>query len=443
MSDRRAETAPGWHRRVWRLAFPIILSNISVPLLGAVDTAVVGHLSAPYYLGAVAVGAMIFNFIYWGFGFLRMGTTGLTAQAQGANQPDEVRDTLARAMLIAVALAALLLVSQSGMALAAFAIVEASAEVERFGRVYFDIRILGAPAALVNYVFLGWFLGMQNARAALILQLWMNGLNIALDILFVMGFGWDVAGVALATVIAEYAAALLAFWLCARMLKDLGGRFSKDRILARRALYRMLSLNMDIFIRTVGLVFAFASFTAQGARMGDVMLAANAVLLNFVMFTAHGLDGFAHAIQALAGGAIGARDRSAFHGAVRVSTLWASIVAVGLTTVFGLFGLDIVNLLTGITEVRLTAMEFLPWVVIFPLVSVWAFQLDGIFVAATRGAAMRNAMLLSVAVYVAACWWLLPLWQNHGLWLGFTLFMAARGVTLAVRYPTLVRSVGN
>ncbi len=432
-----------WHGRIWRLAFPIIISNISIPLLGAVDTAVVGHLPDAKYLGGVAIGAMIMSFVYWGFGFLRMGTTGLTAQAHGAGDADEVRAALARAALIGFAIGIALMALQLPIAYAAFSLVEASGEVEQLARSYFAIRVFGAPGALVGYAYLGWFLGVQNARVTLYVQLWMNGLNIALDLLFVLGFGWGVEGVALATVISEYAGAAMCLWLAHRMLPGLGGRFRRARILARDRLLHTFAFNRDVFLRTICLVSAFAYFTAKGAEMGNLVLAANAVLLNFQLFMAHGLDGFAHAVQALAGGAIGARDRGAFRAAVRVSTLWASVLAVAVTAIYALAGHGIVNLLTGLEDVRAAAAVYLPWAVVSPIVSIWAFQLDGIFLGATRGRAMRNAMIVSLMVYLALCWVLVPVWGNHGLWLAFMGFMAARGITLWIAYPALYRDIVN
>jgi MATE family multidrug resistance protein len=430
------------HRRVWALAFPIILSNVSVPLLGAVDTAVVGHLPDAYYLGAVAIGAMIFNFLYWGVGFLRMATTGLVAQAHGAENRDEVRSAVGRALLIGAVIAAILIAAQIPLAWAAFAVVEASAEVEDLARSYFHIRIFAAPAALANYVFLGLFIGLQNARAALIAQLWMNGLNVVLDLVFVVGFGWGVEGVALATAISEYAALLLSLVLANRMFTRLGGRFRRTEILSGAKLRTVMVLNFDIFVRTMGVVFAFAYFTAEGARMGDVTLAANAVLLNFQMFMAHGLDGFAHAAQALGGRAVGAHDRASFRNAVRISSLWAVVAALVFTAVYAVFGAAIIALLTDLPAVRDMAGDLLPWVIVAPLVSVWAFQLDGIFLGATRGKTMRNTMIVSVAVYVAGCALLIPVWGNTGLWLALTLFLGVRGATLGARYPALERSIG-
>lgn len=429
------------HRAVWRLSVPIILSNISVPLLGAVDTAVVGHLPEPHHLGAVALGSMVFNFIYWGFGFLRMGTAGLTAQAHGAGNVDEVRAAVVRALIVAGAIAFVTLAGQTLIVAVVFDLVEASADVEGSARTYVLTRIWGAPAALSIYVILGWFLGLQNTRATLYVQLWMNGLNIVLDVLFVVGFGWGVFGVALATVIAEFAGLALALWLMREALRGIAGRLDWDRVRSRRRMRMTLGLNADIFVRTVCLVFAFAYFTAQGARLGDVVLAANAVLMNFQIFMAHGLDGFAHAAQAMVGRAVGAADRAELRAAIRVSSFWAIVTAGALVLAYAVAGEGIVALLTGIEEVRSAAGDYLVWSVAMPALSVAAFQLDGIFLGATLGRQMRNMMIVSVAVYLVLCAVVIPLWGNHGLWFAFAAFMALRGITLGAAYPAVGRTI--
>ncbi len=427
---------------MWRLAAPIIVSNFTVPLLGAVDTAVVGHLDEAYYLGAVAVAALIFNFLYWGFGFLRMSTTGFTAQAHGADDGDEVRAALARALIVAAGLALAILLVQRPVLAIALRLIEASPEVEEHARTYFAIRIWGAPAALGNYVVLGWFLGRQNARAGLALQVVINGLNIALDLVFVVGLGLAVAGVALATLIAEYAGLALGLVMVAVALRRLGGRWRGARILDAPRLRRMAAVNRDIFVRTLCLVSAFAYLTAQGAKMGDAILAANAVLLNMVHFMSYGLDGFAHATEALVGRAVGARDRAAYRGAVRASTALALATAAAFAAVFALFGAAIIDALTGVAEVRAAARAVLPWMIVAPLVSVWSYQLDGIFIGAVRSAEMRNAMIASLVVFVAAVTALKPVMGNHGLWLAFLVFMAARTATLGAYWPRIERSLG-
>ena len=441
-----ATALPGegeWHGRVWRLAAPLILANISVPLLGAVDTAVVGHLPEAYYLGAVAIGGVVFTFIYWGFGFLRMGTTGLTAQALGAGDADEVRAALARAMLIAMVLAAAILALQWPLGWAAFRLFEASVEVESLAQMYYAIRIWAAPAALANYALLGWFVGMQRMRAALVFQVFMNALNIVLDLWFVIGLGWGVEGVAAATVISEYSAVVLGLWMLRRIVAPLGGSFVRARILDRGRLIRTLAFNRDIFIRTICLLIGFAYFTALGARMGDAVLAANAVLMNFLNIVAYGLDGFAHAAEALVGGAVGARNRKAFRAAVRVTTVWSALIAALVVIAFAVLGITLIAVLTGVAEVRALAAEYLVWAAAYPAVAVWAYQLDGIFIGATRGPDMRNAMILSLIVFVAATAILVPLWGNHGLWLSMLIYAAARTLTLGARLRAVERSVAG
>ena len=430
------------HRRVWHIAGPIIISNISVPMLGAVDTAVMGHLPDPKYLGGVAVGAMVFTFIYWGFGFLRMGTGGLTAQAFGAQDADEVRACLARAAVIGIPAAFALIILQVPIASVAFSILEASPGVEALAYEYFSVRIWGAPATLMNFALLGWFIGCQNTRAALWHQLSLNGVNILLDLVFVLGLDWGVAGVAAATAIADAVAVVIGLFLALPIVRRLGGAFVRAKILETSKIRRTIALNIDIFIRTICLVSAFAYFTAQGAAFGNVVLAANAVLLNFQTFMAHALDGFAHAAEALGGGAIGARDRQAFRDAVRVSVFWGLLVAVAFSLVYLLAGPLIIDALTGIESVREAGRDYLLWLVLMPLVAVFPFLLDGIFLGGTRGATMRNAMIVSLLIYLVSCYFLVPVWGNNGLWASLTIFMGARGLTLGGRYPALLRTIG-
>ena len=432
-----------WNRRVWRLAGPIMLSNLSVPLLGAVDTAVVGHLPGAHNIGAVAVGALIFNIIYWGFGFLRMGTTGLTAQALGAGDADQARAYLLRGLVLAMVLGSCVVALQVPLAWAAFAVIETSANVEPLADAYFSIRVWGAPAALANYAILGWFIGIQNTRAALALQVAMNGLNIILDLWFVMGLGWGVEGVAWATLISEVSAVALGAWLVRRHAPGVGGRWRPALILDKDRIGRMIAINRDLFIRTLCLQAAFVLLTAIGARMGDVILAANAVLLIFQMISSYALDGFAHAVEALAGSALGSRDRNAFRGVVRASTVWALVFSGAFALAYGVGGVILIGIVTDVPEVRQTALTYLPWAVVLPLLSVWSFQLDGIFIGTTRTAEMRNAMMVSLVVFAAATAVLVPLLGNHGLWLAFSIFMVARGVTLGLRYPALERSIGE
>jgi MATE family multidrug resistance protein len=429
------------HARVWRLAGPIILSNLSMPLLGAVDTAVMGHLPDPAYIGGVAIGGLVFSYIYWGFGFLRMGTTGFVAQAAGAKDADEICAVLARGLLLALALGGLVIALQVPLALGAFAVIEASAKVEALAETYVFIRIWGAPAALINYIAIGWLLGMQRTGATFVLTVFLNGLNIALSLLFVVGLGWGIEGVALATLIAEWSAAFLGLAMIGTRLARVGGRWRRALIGDRARLVRMVRVNLDIFIRTLCVITAFAWFTARGAVFGDTVLAANAVLLIFQSFLAHGLDGFAHATEALVGTAVGARDRAGLRAAIRVATLWAAICAGLFTAVYLAGGAAIIALLTSIDAVRATALVYLPYAIASPILSVWSYQLDGIFIGATRTAEMRNAMLLALAVFVLAEQVLVPAFANHGLWLALLVFMVARAATLAIWFPRIARAV--
>jgi MATE family multidrug resistance protein len=431
----------GWHRRVWVLAGPIMLSGLTTPLLGAVDTAVVGQLPDAAYIGAVAIGGIVFSFLFWGFGFLRMGTTGFTAQAFGAGDRDELRATLGRPLILALGLGALLIALQTPIGMLAFHLFDASPEVEALAASYYEIRIWSAPAALVNYAVLGWLLGTQRARTALVLQIALNGVNIVLDLVFAIGLGWGVEGVALASLIAEAGAAVLGIAVVGRVLARSGGHWDWARLKRRDRVVALFRVNRDLFLRTLALVIAFSYFTAQAAKMGDVTLAANAILLHLFSIMAYGLDGFSHAAEILAGGALGARSRAAFQGAVRAAAIWGLGCAVVVALIYAALGPWIIGLFTVLPEVQATAETYLPWMIASPLVSVWSFLLDGIFTGTTRTAAMRNAMAVSLLVYLGACWLLVPAFGNHGLWLAFTLLMAARAITLAVAYPRLLREI--
>jgi MATE family multidrug resistance protein len=439
-SGGRPLPAPGGglanpHRRIWRLAGPIIFSNVTVPLLGAVDTAVVGHLPDPALIGGVAVGATIFTFVYWAFGFLRMGTTGFVAQAFGAGDHAELKAVVLRALLLALAIGAAIVALQAPILKLSLWLFAASPAVEGYAATYFWVRIWGAPAALINYAVLGWLLGVQNARLAFLTQLFMNGLNMALALLFVMGFGWGIGGVAAATLTAEIAGAALGLWLLWRSVRRRGGGWPWDRLNAPGRIAALLKVNLDILIRTVCLMFAFAYFTAQSAGMGDAVLAANAILLHLQAIMAYGLDGFAHAAETLVGAAIGARDRAGLRAAVRSAAVWGFITAALFAALYALAGTVILGLFTEHEEVRAAARDFLPWAIASPFLSVWPFLLDGIFIGATRTAEMRNGMVIALALYLAAASLLIPAYGNDGLWAAFFLFMAARAATLGWWYP--------
>jgi len=429
------------HRRVWRMAGPIILSNLSVPLLGAVDTAVVGHLPEPYYIGAVGVGAMIFSFVYYGFNCLRMGTTAPTAQAAGAEDWTEVRSMLGRALFLALTIAGCLLALQNLIVDFAFWFIEASAEVEYLGSRYFLIRVWATPAAMSTYVIIGWFYGLQEVRIPLILQISTNAINIVLDLLFVFGFGWGVEGVAAASVIAEYAGLALAFYYVRRRLREMEGGEAPLRIFDLAKMRRILTFNGFIFFRTLCVVTGMGVFMAQSAKLGDVPLAANQVLYNFLLFTSFGLDGLAHTAEALIGQAIGRRKLAEFSQAVRSVLLWSAVVGAVNILIYWVAGEAIIGLLTNIPEVRTAAAIYLPWAIVMPAVSVWAYAFDGIYLGATRAGVMLVSMLLSFAVYMTAMFTLLPALDNHALWLALNAFLGLRGLMLLALYPKLRRSL--
>lgn len=434
--------ADNWHRRIWRLALPMIISNISVPLLGAVDTAVMGHLPDPAYLGAVAVGAVIFSYVYWGFGFLRMSTTGMTAQAHGGGDAVGTQTVLYRAGMIAIGLSVVILLLQLPIAWLSFELLPATDQVEDLADRYFAIRIWGAPAALGTFVILGWFLGLEDARTPLVLQVFTNAINIVLDLLFVIGLDWGVDGVAAATLIAEYSGFLLGVVLVWRRLARMRHRYVFDhRLFALAEFGAMIAINRDIFIRTFCLLTAFAIFTARGAKMGDVILAANAVLYQFLTFSSHALDAFAHAAEALVGGAKGRRDRASFHIASKVAMFWGVGIAACTSVIFWLAGPFIIDELTKIPEVREAAYDHMIWAAAVPIVSVWCYTLDGIFIGATRSADLRNGMVVTLVGYLVALAVLEPAFGNHGLWASIMVLMVLRAMTLGLRYPSLLRSI--
>ena len=440
---RPGDDAGDWSRRIWRLAAPIMLANLTTPLLGIVDTAVVGHLPDPRFIGGVAVGSLIFSFLFWSFGFLRMGTTGFTAQAYGAGDRDELRAALLRPLALALVFGLVIIATQVPVRGLALWAIDASAAVSGEAATYFDIRIWSAPAALVNFTLFGWLLGVQRARTALVLQIVLNGINIVLDLVFVLGFGWGVAGVAWATLAAEVGAAALGLAVVWRHLGRRLERGDLERLLERSRMLALFRVNIDIFLRTLCLLLASGAFTAQSAGFGDVTLAGNAILLKLQTVVAYGLDGLAHALEVLAGSAYGARNRRTFRQVIVVCSLWALGAALLLSLVFAAAGTPIVAVFTDIASVRESAETYLWWIVLSPLVSVWSFLLDGIFIGATRTAAMRNAAFLSLGCFLVLSWALVPWLGNHGLWLSFTLYMAARAITLGLWYPALERSAGS
>lgn len=426
------------NRDVWRIALPMILSNVSVPLLGMVDTGVTGHLEDAAYLGAVAIGSTIFGFLYTGVNFLRMGTTGIAAQRFGASDEDGIRTSLGQALIVALGVALLLILLRQPIGDLALSLLGAGPDVTAFAREYFSIRIFSAPATLANYALIGWFIGLQNARVPLLIVLVTNITNILLDLLLVLVFGMDVDGVAAATVAAEYSGLLVGLGFAFFELKRRGGRWDLNELTRLKAYSGFLAVNVHLFVRTMALMFTFAYLTAQGARQGGLILAANAILMNLQFLLSFALDGFAHAAEALVGKAVGAKSREALQQSVKLTLRWSLYVAGGFCILFLAGGPLLINVLTDLPQVRETTLHFLPWIVVSPLVSVWSYLYDGVFVGATRAREMRDIMLVSTFAVFVPSWYFLQFLGNHGLWLAFMLFMASRGIGMHFYYKKRV-----
>jgi MATE family multidrug resistance protein len=379
--------------------------------------------------------------LFWAFGFLRMGTTGLTAQAVGAGDDSEVAANLYRALFIAVSAGTLLFALHAPAILLILKLTGGSTEVQTVTADYFGIRILSAPATLANYAVVGWLIGLARANLALVLQLFLNAINIALAILLVLVAGKGVKGAALAAVFAEYAAVMAGLLIARRILGRREGK--RAALFEAQAFRKLIAVNGDIMIRTVCLLFAFTFFAAQGARLGDVALAANSVLRSLSDLSAYVLDGFAFAAEVLVGQAVGAASFGRFRQAVYLSSIWAVALAVIVTIAFWAAGLLLIKLMTTTPSVQDAARQFLPWAAMTPLLGVACFQLDGIFIGATRTADMRNMMIVSVAVFLAAWALLTPAFGNHGLWASLMIFYIVRAATLGLRYPALERGING
>jgi multidrug resistance protein, MATE family len=429
------------HARVLRIALPIVISNATVPLLGAVDTAVVGQMGLAAPIGAVGLGAVVLATVYWIFGFLRMGTSGLAAQAQGAGDMPERTAILLRALLVGVIAGVGLIALQGGLFWAAFRVAPASAEVEGLMRAYLGIRIWGAPATISLYAITGWLVAVARTRGVMLLQVGMNALNVGLSMWFVLGLHWGVPGVATATLIAEWCGLALGLWLC----RDAFGRVFGQawaRLGNRAALAVMMVVNRDIMVRSVILQLSFTAFLFLGAGYGDVTLAANQVLLQFLEVTAFALDGFAFAAEALVGQAVGAGLVAQVRRASVVTMQWGVVGAVLMAAVFAVAGTAIIDVMTTSSEVRGVARGYLPWVVMAPVVGVASWVFDGIFIGATLTGLMMRTMLVSVGCYVVALFVLVPGLGNHGLWGSLMVLNIARAVTMGWVYGAVERKAG-
>ena len=426
------------HKNVWALAAPMILSNLSVPLVTLVDSAVIGHLPHAHQLGAVAVGGSLFTFMVSLMSFLRMGTTGFAAQAAGRRDGNALRQILVQGLSLGLLFSLLLSMLALPFSHLALSFMSPSAALEQATHDFFQTRLLGLPAALASYALIGWFIGTQNARAPLQLLLTTNLVNIALNLWFVLGLDWGVLGSARASVIAEWVGALLGLALTRPSLRAYPGHMVWTALQSWRNWQPLLGVNRDIFLRSLALSGVFLLITIQGARLGDATVAANALLLNGLLLAAHALDGLAHAVEALCGHAIGARDRTALRRSMIVAGGWSLIASAGFAVLFLFGGHLFIEMQTDIPSVRDTAFHYVPYLALLPLIAVWSYLLDGLFIGATRAREMRNAMVISVIVALPVAWAMQRL-GNHGLWISFLLFMVLRSLTLAAYAWTMQR----
>ncbi|WP_371374804.1 MATE family efflux transporter [Thalassotalea aquiviva] len=425
---------------LFALAIPMILSNITVPILGLVDTGVIGHLPEPYYLGATAVGSMVITFITWFCGFLRMSTSGLSAQAFGKGDANLSLMVLTRGLMVALIIGFSLIVLQYPYIEAFLWASGGSEQVVHYAREYSQIRVWGMPAALANLVILGWLLGMHKARLAMSLLIVTNLINLSLDLLFVLYFEWAVAGVAFATLIAEYSGTALGIYFIVLTLApkqlNIHNNVSqlKQRLLNMVELKPYLQLNRDILIRTLCLELCFVFITLQGARLGDTVVAANAILMNFILLISFSLDGIAYAAEARVGRAKGANDHPALQLAVKTAMVYNLIFAVCYSVFFYLFGEQFILMLSNIDQVIAYAQVFLPWIIALPILACWCYLFDGIYIGLTQAKAMRNSMLISTFGCFFPAWFILKDYGNHALWAALLLFLTTRGVTLMWHY---------
>ncbi|MEJ6575053.1 MAG: MATE family efflux transporter [Emcibacteraceae bacterium] len=429
-------------KHMWQIAIPSVLANLSTPLLGLSDSFIMGHLPHERYLAAVALGSMFFSILYNGVNFLRMGTTGLAAQAQGREDELSLGRLLLRGCITAAMIGILFVFLQSLILNAFFIFIETEKQVTNLTAQYFTIRIWGAPFALMNYVASGWLLGMGRAKEVLYIHLYMNIVNILLNFVFVYWYDMTANGVALGTVLSETTAFLLSLYYVKKHSRmnfsiPIFSSIVLKNIFNISAFKVLFSLNRDIFIRTMCLTMTLASFVVLGTRFGTEVLAANAVLMNLQNLTSYGLDGFAQAAEVLVGKEIGRKSKKNLRTAVIISSKWAIITAVAMTLFYYIFGEMIINLLTNIETIRNISSNYLTWIIILPLLSIWSFQLDGIFIGATAGSSMRNGMIISVISYILAIYILIPLWGNHGLWAAYSIFMIMRAITLFYKYPEI------
>lgn len=425
------------HRTYLTLAIPLTISTMTTPLLGAVDTAVVGQLPAPAYIGGVAVGTLIFNTLYWVFGFLRVSTSAFAAQANGASDPDQGVLALSRPFLLAVIVGLLFILLQWPIEHAALLVISPDADVSRFAVEYFRIRIWGAPFTLVNYVILGWLMGMAKIKESLCLQILTNVLNMFLAILFVHVFSFDVQGVATATLIAEVTAFILGVFIILKASPFKWKMPSIQVLMDTNSMKRMFNVNKDLFIRTICLLVVINMFTAKGASFGTEFLAANAVLFQIHYIMAYFFDGFANASSILVGKAVGSNDKELYKKILTLSRQWSVITAVTIASLYALFQEQVIGLFTNLPDVIELSLTYGVWLIIYPFVACFGLVLYGVFTGATEIAPVRNSMIYAMIVYIIIQITATPIWHNHGLWLAFIIYTIGRSGFLVMYTPQL------
>ncbi|MEM9622075.1 MAG: MATE family efflux transporter [Pseudomonadota bacterium] len=450
-------TSAEWHRRVWHLTWPVILANITIPLVGVADVAVMGRLPDPIYIGAVAMGAAMFSAVYWMFGFLRMGTTGLAAQAWGGGDKTEVQAIFVRAITMATLLGALIILLQWPLKLMLFELFDASPAIESLADRYYTIRIYGAPGLLIHLVQLGTLFGLQRMRDTLWLSIGMNVTNLVLDVVLVLGLGMGVEGVALGTTISEWGAAGFGFWLVFRALAQLPSTVAPTQGNARtefqhtvriatspgiwqsakiRALF---DVSANLILRTFFVQLPFFAGTVLATGLGDITLAVHGILMQLFFVMTYSLDGFAHTAETLCGFTYGARQPDQLRQSATYCAIWGGILALATGALYALAGADFVALLSVSTQVQGAAAAYLPWVALAPLVCVWAFLLDGIFIGTTHIREMRNAMLAAAVGWGILLWLTYASLGYHAVWLSMIVFMLLRGILLGAYYPRIER----
>ncbi|WP_270581709.1 MATE family efflux transporter [Butyricimonas virosa] len=416
------------NRRILHLAIPSIVSNITVPLLGLVDVTIVGHLGATAYIGAIAVGGLLFNILYWNFGFLRMGTSGLTSQAYGRKDKEAEIRVLVQAVSVGLFSALAMLILQYPIELLAFRLLDTSAEVEQYAVTYFRICIWGAPAVLAQYSFTGWFIGMQNSRYPMYIAIVMNVINIVCSSCFVFLFKMKVEGVALGTVVAQYSGVMMALGFWYYNYKELRGRITFKGSLQLIAMRRFFAVNRDIFLRTLCLIGVTTFFTSTGARQGDVILAVNTLLMQLFTLFSYIMDGFAYAGEALSGRYVGACNLVQLKRAVKALFCWGVVLSLVFTLLYGIGGENFLGLLTNDTVVIETAGRYFYWVLAIPLAGFAAFLWDGILIGATATRFMLWAMLVASGSFFVIYYCFSGATNNHTLWLAFLVYLALRGI---------------